>query len=477
MPRFSPDCLSRLVTTGLALERYFKRPQEIEWAVDADGTIYIVQSRVLATGGAQITPDAPVRSSRGASHPDPGPGGRCTRRSRCRAGLYGHFRRRHGEFSRWGGIAGSVPAPWLARIVARAAAVIAESGSPAGHLATIAREFRVPTLVGVRDATLVLKEGVEVTLDTHERIVYEGIVKELLQYQLVQSSAFEDAPEFRLLRRILKRLAPLNLQDPHSPDFTPSGCKTVHDLIRFIHEKAVQELMDLPSMMKRFRGTKAWTLTSKVPMGLKIMDMGDGIDPLALGDSVTIEQVRSLPLLALWKGIAQPGTWSTEPVPVDLKGLMSSLTRNWAAIDPSTLSGANLAVIKRNYMNMNLRLGYHFNLIDATMGEEPHHNHIYFRFAGGVTDLTRRSRRSTLLAKILSRFHFKVTVKGDLVVAGILHLPEAEIARRLFILGTLVGFTRQLDMQLKSEPDIDRFVDIYFSSYEETLEAPSRGGA
>jgi hypothetical protein len=64
-----------------------------------------------------------------------------------------------------------------------------------------------------------------------------------------------------------------------------------------------------------------------------------------------------------------------------------------------------------------------------------------------------------------------------MVVAGILHLPKAEIERRLFTLGTLIGFTRQLDMQMKSEPDIDRFVDIYFSSHEETAEAASGGGA
>ncbi len=34
-------------------------------------------------------------------------------------------------------------APWLARIVPKASGIIAERGSAAGHLATIAREFRV----------------------------------------------------------------------------------------------------------------------------------------------------------------------------------------------------------------------------------------------------------------------------------------------------------------------------------------------
>ena len=112
-------------------------------------------------------------------------------------------------------------APWLARIVPKAAAIIAERGSAAGHLATIAREFRVPTLVGVEGATEILKEGMQITVDTKGRIVYEGRVSELLQYELVQSLAFEDAPEFRLLRRLLGRIAPLHLIDPTAPDFTP----------------------------------------------------------------------------------------------------------------------------------------------------------------------------------------------------------------------------------------------------------------
>ena len=59
-------------------------------------------------------------------------------------------------------------APWLARIVPKAAAIVAERGSAAGHLATIAREFRVPTLVGVEGAMEILTAGMKVTVDTKQ---------------------------------------------------------------------------------------------------------------------------------------------------------------------------------------------------------------------------------------------------------------------------------------------------------------------
>jgi pyruvate,water dikinase len=476
-PSLSQETLAELVKMGMSLERYFKRPQEIEWAEDDNGTCYLLQSRRLVVDSNAACEDKDlcescslypilVKDKGVVAHGGVGSGRVCLVES-------------DEDMARFP--EGSVlliryTAPWLAQVVPKASAIVAERGSAAGHLATIAREFRVPTLVGVDNATDVLKNGLEVTLDTHNRIIYEGHVRELLDYALVHCMAFEDAPEFRLLRRLLRRTAPLYLVDPHSPDFSPEGCKTVHDLIRFIHEKAVQELMDLPTFVKRFRDAKVWTLSSDVPMDLKILDIGEGIDAEAAGDSVTIEQVRSIPLLSIWSGIAEPGAWSTAPVAVDLKGFMSSLTRNWADMGSTAVSGFNLAVVGKNYMNLHLRLGYHFNLVDARMDDEPQHNHIYFRFVGGVTDLTRRSRRAQVLARILSQHHFKVSIKGDLVVAGILHLPREEIGRCLHVLGTLVGFTRQLDMQLRSEQDVGRFVDTYFDQYGRTVEAPPRGG-
>jgi pyruvate, water dikinase len=233
-----------------------------------------------------------------------------------------------------------------------------------------------------------------------------------------------------------------------------------------VHEKAVQELMDLPAFLQRFKGAKVWTLISDVPIGLKILDLGGGIDQEVTGDKISIDAVRSLPLKALWAGISQRDAWSTEPVDVDFKGLMSSLTRNWDALGGgASATGFNLAVINETYMNLHLRLGYHFNLIDTRMDNEEQHNHIYFRFVGGVTDITRRSRRARVLAEILSTYHFNAITKGDLVVARLLHLPREEIRERLRVLGALIGFTRQLDIQLRRDEDVPKFVDAFFSRH------------
>ena len=84
---------------------------------------------------------------------------------------------------------------------------------------------------------------------------------------------------------------------------------------------------------------------------------------------------------------------------------------------------------------------------------------------GGVADVTRRSRRAQLLAEILAHYHFTVRVQGDLVVGRILHIPKAGIRRRLEVLGALVGFTRQLDIQLRNDQDISDQVEAFFNKY------------
>ncbi len=117
-------------------------------------------------------------------------------------------------------------------------------------------------------------EGEEITLDTYNRCVYRGQVRALLDYELMHSLVFEDSAEFRLLRRLLKRIAPLGLTDPQASNFTPDGCTSVHDVVRFIHEKAVQELMDIPKSLSRPSGVQVLTLISGVPLDLKILDLG-----------------------------------------------------------------------------------------------------------------------------------------------------------------------------------------------------------
>ncbi|MDH4028082.1 MAG: hypothetical protein OEU95_04550, partial [Nitrospirota bacterium] len=41
---------------------------------------------------------------------------------------------------------------------------------------------------------------------------------------------------------LLKYISPLNLVDPLLDNFTPEACRTIHDILRFIHAKSAAEL-------------------------------------------------------------------------------------------------------------------------------------------------------------------------------------------------------------------------------------------
>ena len=321
-------------------------------------------------------------------------------------------------------------------------------------MATIAREFRVPTIVNIGEATKILRSGQEITVDAEENVVYDGRVKELCYYEFTEEP-FEESYEYRLISRVLKKIAPLNLLNPQAKNFAPGGCRTFHDITRFVHEKAVEELIGL-EFHERHMGAPAKKLKLSVPLGLVVIDMGGGLEEFTEGSEVRPDQVVSLPLKATLDGIMTPGIWSTEPVPVDLGSFMSSLTRTFSSsLATPKYVGQNLAMVSKEYMNLSLRLGYHFNIIDAYISDKINDNYAYFRFLGGVTDLQRRSRRAKLLAELLEAHDFRVDVRGDLVVGRIKKLDISRMVSKMRTLGHLVAFTRQLDVTMISDAEIE----------------------
>ena len=72
--------------------------------------------------------------------------------------------------------------PRFAKVARKAAGIITDVGASTGHMATIAREFRIPTVVNTEVATQILKPGQEITLDAQANVVYAGRIKELCYY-------------------------------------------------------------------------------------------------------------------------------------------------------------------------------------------------------------------------------------------------------------------------------------------------------
>ncbi|HMK64658.1 MAG TPA: PEP-utilizing enzyme, partial [Thermodesulfobacteriota bacterium] len=360
--------------------------------------------------------------------------------------------------------------PRLSKLVPLASAVVTDIGAVTGHMATICREFRVPTLVDTSIATQVLKSGMEVTVDAEENVVYEGIAKELLTAQLIEKIPYEETYEFKLLRRLLKKISTLNVIDPQSGDFDAAHCRTFHDIIRFAHEMAVRKIAQgiHPSQLSFIHSLSKLELP--IPLDLTVLDIGGGIRQGITSNKIFLDEVACEPLQILLTALVAPGVWQSQPVDLDIKGFMASFTRNPSTEALSTERlNVNLAIVSREYLNLNLGLGYHYNLIDGNMSEDRNSNYIYFRFFGGVTEATRRARRIRLLAQILEKNDFAVESKGELIIARIKKLERPLMADKFRLIGRLIGYTRQLDVVLRNEKDIDFFTEKFFQDARERL--------
>jgi pyruvate,water dikinase len=466
-PALSAAQIARLAEMARRIETYFKTPQDIEWTLDREGALVIMQVRPLNLKSqfsqlvcdiGDLLKDQPVLLSNRGAVAQRGIGTGPVYLVNQDEDLEG--------FPEGAILVTRFTSPRLGKVLSRAAGVVTDVGSPTGHLATIAREYRVPTIVNTGVATSLLKPGMEITIDAEQNVIYQGAVKELCYFQFSQD-AFEESREYRLLRRVLRRIASLNLVDPQDKDFSPRGCRTLHDITRFAHEKAVEELINIE--YHHDPGSAAKKLKLDIPLGLTIIDIGGGLTAPEGAAQVTLDKVSSLPSRALLEGMSEPGLWRTEPMSVDFGSFMSSVTRTFAnSLTSPRDVGRNLAVVSKEYLNLNLRLGYHFNIIDAYISDDVSANYIYFRFLGGVTDFSRRQRRAQLLAEVLAKYDFWTEVRGDLVVGRIKKLPAAKMIKKMRLLGRLVSFSRQLDVRMQQ----DEQIGVYLREFLEINDGP-----
>ncbi len=471
VPCLTPEQLEELARAALTIERYHKRPQDVEWMFDAKGRLSIIQTRPLnipARPGASASVDAE------ALHLEKIFSGRGTVvQGGVGSGPVFVVRRDEdlADFPDGAILVSRYTSPRYSRVMRQARGIITDVGAAAGHMATIAREYRVPCIVNTGLATHVLSTGDEITLDAGQNAVYRGLVKELNRFELLEMEVLEESAEYRLLRRLLKKITPLNLLDPTDDSFKAENCRTYHDITRFIHEVAVERLVDLSECERKRKG-RAMHLDADLPLGLVVINIEGGAEVPAGAETVTPEQIRSTPLRALLDGLTTAGMWGTEPLPVDLGSFMSSVTRTWgAAMSHPSRMGQNLAVISREYLNLSLRLGYHFTSLDAFVDDTMNDNYAHFRFFGGVTDFIRRSRRARFIAAILEQADFRVEVRGDMVVARVKKLSRQRMIGKLRVLGGLIGYTRQLDVRMDSDETVNRHIAEFNRRMEQLMEA------
>ncbi|MBI5570893.1 MAG: pyruvate, water dikinase [Desulfomonile tiedjei] len=467
----------RLADMAVRLEEHYGSAQDIEWAIDADGAIHLLQCRPLqqmeaGSNATSLRSPADVTAAvlaRGGVTASPGVASGPVFLVRSDMDKL--------RFPQGAILVTAQSLPAWAPLLGRAAAVVTEVGGVAGHLANVAREFGVPALFGVAEAVDNLVHGQTVTVDADGLTIYEGRVEPLLTVQETRKNLMEGSPVYESLKAAAAHIVPLTLLDPEAAEFRPANCKTLHDITRFIHEKSVQEMFNF-GKDHRFQERSSKQLLCKVPMQWWVLNLDDGFKEEVSGRFVSLDNIVSVPMLALWEGItAVP--WGGPP-PVDAKGLMSVLfeaTTN-PALDPSLSSAfavRNYFMVSRNFCSLSSRFGFHFSTVEALIGDDPFENYVSFVFKEGAADYVRRVRRATLISQIVEEFGFRSEVKEDSLFAKLEGRDQDYMKTRLKIVGYLTIHTRQLDMVMADESEMSRYRAKFFEDIQSFLNLePSR---
>lgn len=452
-----PETVVEVARLAWALELHFGSPQDVEWVLDEGGALLVVQSRPLALAGGKVV-------SRSAAVVEGYPllvsdGQRAAGGVACGRVVHWHGPRGRAEPPDSAVLVVPTTSPALAGVIGRVAAVVAAAGSPTGHMATVAREFGVPCVVGVANALTLLPDGEDVTVDGFTGRVYRGRVRELLEGESRAPATRARDPVRESFSRLIDKVAPLTLTDPDSPSFRPAACRTLHDVARFVHQRAMAEMFTAETLAARER-RQLHRLVWQRPMDLRVLDLGGGLDARA-GRTATPEEVLSVPLLALLQGMGDPHLSWSGPVGFDLKGFMSVVVRS--AADDQRFGEPSFALCARDYAHLSSRLAYHFATVDSVCGKLVNENYARLLFHGGAAVAERRERRARFLAKVLHHHGFNVSLVGDRVDAILAKRPAPVIEEALVMLGRLMVAARHLDMVMESAATADSFARSFVS--------------
>ncbi len=454
-PCLSAENIAVLAGYARKLEEHYGCPQDIEWAIDSSGSIFILQSRSLrAEDSGKSYPVLPVLTGypllieKGVTVS----GG---------VGFGPAFHVSSDEdllnFPDGAVLVARHSSPKLVMVMKKTRAIVTDMGNIAGHMATLAREFAVPTIVSTNVATSVIPEGMEVTVDAYSGRVYQGKVPELEAYQITGEFPMKDTPVYSVLREASDRIVPLYLLDPGSPDFAPPFCRTLHDICRLVHEFSYTEMFKLSDLVSDKRGL-AFKLKGFIPLDLYVIDLGSGLTENNLNlNSISPDKIASIPFKALLKGLMNKDFQQNQLRPVEFKGFLSVM-REQMLSPPSAaerFGDRSYAIISDKYLNFSSRVGYHYSIIDSYCSRTVNMNYITFSFKGGAADDVRRNRRARTIARILQSLDFAAEVTGDRVSARYQKHEIHLIEDKLDIIGRLLQFTRQMDMLMTNEASVE----------------------
>lgn len=462
MPCLTDAQATTVASMAMALERHYQYPQDIEWALDEDGQIVLLQCRPLSLdcSSPEYSGDDSQSVGMGSFMPILQGGDIASRGVACGKLVHVNPNQEMGHLPEGAILVAENSSPNIMTVLRKAGALLAENGSLTGHMASICREFGIPAIFNLPGVYKNLAEGQTVTVDALAGRVFDGEVPPLLELQRPKALPLPDTPALAMLRRVSVYILPLTLIDPSSVNFTARNCASLHDVMRYAHEKSYAEMFQISDDLSDsgISGVAA-RLDSQIPLDLYVIDLGGGLNEK--GKSVIKpDDIISIPFKNLLAGMLNPALHSKEPRPVDLRGFLSVMEQSMVGGNlraGERFGDRSYAIISDKYLNFSSRVGYHYAIVDSWCGDSINKNYIRFEFAGGAAGDVQRIRRARCIGIILDELGFTVEQSHDRIRARFQKYPVAENAVRLDQLGRLLIMTRQMDMLMVNEESVSIF--------------------
>jgi len=464
-PCLSEEHLKTLAGYAISIENHYSCPQDIEWALDISGKLYVLQTRPLVIHAASITKpeislpaDRRILMNKGVTASKGVGYGKA-----CLMNISDDMER----FPEGAVLVTKYTSTRFVPLLERTSAIVTDIGSATMHMATVAREFGVPAIVGTGIATELIKDGQDLTVDATNCTVYEGFMGELVGISEKRKTPARCTPIFDVLHTIRALVVPLTLVNPDDETFKPEYCRTLHDITRFAHQKAMHEMFKITKEYPEDAETVR--LHAGIPISIEIIDLDKSIEPVY--KKLAPEHIHSLPFNAFLKGLTSL-PWP-EPRHVDVKGFLGMVahTASIAEHELGHMGERSFAFISKEYMNFSVRLGYHLSVVEAYAGDVINDNYIRFFFSGGGADSARRLRRVHLITEVLKRLGFYVKSTGDLIDALLTKDTGSNIEVKLGLLGKLTVYTKQLDVIMYDDQAAQKYLEEFISTLSEDVKA------
>jgi len=161
--------IKQIAEFGQKLQKHFGKPQDIEFSIEGED-IFILQSRPITT--LKNKKESQELSGNILTQGMAASPGVSSGKVKIVLSMDDLDKVKKGDV-----LVTKMTNPDMVITMQRAAGIVTDEGGITSHAAIVSREMGIPAIVGTNDATKVLKEGMEITVDGFNGKVYQGLAE------------------------------------------------------------------------------------------------------------------------------------------------------------------------------------------------------------------------------------------------------------------------------------------------------------